>query len=405
MIQEQRDASRVFDGLVVVDLTRHIAGPLCTQMLGDLGATVIKVESLRGDDSRQEEPFYKETSLYYMNYNRNKVSLALDFRSPDALPVLEDLVRKADVLVQNFRPGVMAQMGLEEKRIRELNKDIIYLSVSGFGPKGPYAKRAAMDEVLQAMSGLMGLTGPLAGPPTMVGAPIIDNLTGIYAFGAVTAALFYKVRTGKGQSVEVNLFGAALLATNPSVTRFLVDGVEEKHNGNRNRYVAGINSYETRDGYVHFVAYSNTHWQRLASRIGGDTLAQDDRYKTMELRWEQVDEIDRLIVSWTKQHATNEIVEMMEADGIPCGPVRSIGQVALDPELRAAERIVGLEHPNGEELPFLAMPVSFSATPPTQRLSPPLIGEHSRWVLGQFLGMPDDEVSGLIERGVVGCPT
>jgi CoA:oxalate CoA-transferase len=283
-----------------------------------------------------------------------------------------------------------------------LNENVIYVSVSGFGPKGPYATRAAFDEVLQAMSGLMALTGPVDGLPTTIGVPIIDTLTGVYTFGATLAALYHRLQTGRGQSVEANLFGAALVASNPSITRFFADGVEESRNGNRNRYVAGVNTYRTKDGYVHFVAYSDSHWSRLASRIGPEALVEDDRYKTIEHRTERIDEVDALISSWTTRHVTSEIVAFMEADGIPCGEVRSIGMVASDPELRTAGRIVDLDHPNGAALPFLAMPLDFSETPQSVRLPPPRVGEHSRSVLSDYAGLSQDEVASLINRGVVG---
>jgi crotonobetainyl-CoA:carnitine CoA-transferase CaiB-like acyl-CoA transferase len=390
----------ILNGVVVVDLSRHIAGPLCTQLLGDLGATVIKVEGLRGDDSRVEEPLYRGTSLYYMNYNRSKRSISVDFRSPEASEILEPLISRADILVQNFRPGVMAKMGLSETRIRELSADIIYVSVSGFGSRGPNAHLPAFDEVLQAMSGLMSLTGARDGAPTLIGVPIIDNLTGVYAFASSLAALYHRRTTGRGQTIDVNLLGAALTVVNPSITRFYADGVEESRNGNRNRYVAGINTYETQDGFIESVSYSDAHWAKLVERIGKPDLAQDARYSTIESRAQHVDEVDAILSDWMAGFTNREILAVMEADGIPCGAVRSVGEVARDPELRLAERLVDLLHPTGEELPFLRMPVEFSLTPAEVELPPPQLGEHTTWVLREFLGMSAAQAEALIDRGV-----
>lgn len=394
----------LLSGVAVVDMTRHIAGPYCAQMLGDMGADVVKVESLRGDDTRQEEPIHDGTSVYYMNYNRNKRSISIDFRSPHALRVLEPLVAGATVLLQNFRPGVMDQMGLSERRIRDLSPSVVYVSVSGFGSKGPYAKLPAFDEVLQAMSGLMALTGPAGGSPTLVGVPIIDTLTAVYALAATMSGLYYRQRTGIGQTIEVNLYGAALSAVNPSITRFVADGIEDRQNGNRNRYEAGINTYATADGFVHLVAYADAHWSKIAARIDGPGLVSDPRYLTIEARARRMDEIDTLIASWMRSRTTADVMQVMAEDGVPCGEVRTISQVARDPELVAAERLVSLTHPNGEELPFLAMPVEFSRTPQTVRWGPPAIGEHSWSVLTEVLGLSESEATNLINLGVVGTP-
>jgi crotonobetainyl-CoA:carnitine CoA-transferase CaiB-like acyl-CoA transferase len=394
-------SNQALGGIVVVDLTRHIAGPYCTQMLGDMGADVIKVESLRGDDTRQEEPFYEGSSLYFMNYNRNKRSIALDLRSSEAHEVLDALIARADVLIQNYRPGVMADMGYSWERLRRLNPRLLYVSVSGFGPRGPYADRPAFDEVLQAMSGLMDLTGPADGTPTLVGVPIIDTLTAVYALGATIAGLFHRERTGEAQAIEVNLYGCALSAVNPSLTRFLASGAVDRRNGNRNRYEAGINTYRTLDGYVHLVAYSDAHWQRLARRIGGEALAGDARYATVQRRSQAIDTIDELVATWTAQRSTRDVLDSMVEDGVPCGPVRSITDVASDPELVDAERTVMLRHPNGDQLPFLAMPIEFSATPPGVRTDPPDVGAHTEEVLRQ-LGIEPDRIEGWLRKGVIG---
>lgn len=402
MLEATPQTRDLLSGVVVVDFTRHIAGPFCSQMLGDMGADVIKVESLRGDDTRQEEPIYDGTSVYYMNYNRNKRSIAVDFRSPHAHRVLEPIVRRADVLIQNFRPGVMAQMGLSEERIRELNPSVVYVSVSGFGSKGPYARRAAFDEVLQAMSGLMALTGPVGGTPTLVGVPIIDTLTGVYTLGATMAGLYHRQRTGIGQTIEVNLYGAALTAVNPSITQYATEGIEDTQNGNRNRYEAGINTYATSDGYVHLVAYADAHWAKLAARIGGQALMADARYGTIAARAQRMDEVDDVIAGWMRRFTTDEVVRLMDQDGVPCGEVRRIRDVAADPELRAADRLVDLIHPNGDRLPFPAMPIEFSSTPTSVRFAPPGVGEHSAWVLNEFLGLSTEETAELMRYGVVG---
>jgi crotonobetainyl-CoA:carnitine CoA-transferase CaiB-like acyl-CoA transferase len=393
------ESSPVLAGIRVLDLGRHIAAPFCAQMLGDMGAEVIKVESLHGDDTRGEEPRFDGSSLYFMNYNRNKKSIAVDLRSEPGKEVLTRLIERSDVLIQNFRPGVMEAMGFPYSRMATLNPRLIYLSISGFGAKGPYADRAAFDEVLQAMSGLMELTGQADGMPTLVGQPIVDTLTAVFAFSAVLLALFQRNTTDKGQEITVNLFGSALQAVNPSISYFLATGIADKRAGNGNRYEAGINTYRTRNGYVHLVAYADSHWAALATRIAGSHLASDSRYATVELRAQHKGVIDDLIQEWMGKYTTQEILEMMVEDGIPCGSVRSIPDVATDPELRQADRLVDIRNSNGNTVPMFKLPIDLTAAPSAVRLPPPLLGEHTMEVATELLGYPRSVVETWCSEG------
>jgi crotonobetainyl-CoA:carnitine CoA-transferase CaiB-like acyl-CoA transferase len=357
-------------------------------MLGDMGAEVIKVESLHGDDTRGEEPRFDGSSLYFMNYNRNKKSIAVDLRSDAGKEILTRLIERSDVLIQNFRPGVMEAMGFPYSRLAAINPKLVYLSISGFGAKGPYADRAAFDEVLQAMSGLMDLTGQVDGMPTLVGQPIVDTLTAVFAFSAVLLALYHRNAMGKGQEISVNLYGSALQMVNPSISYFLTTGIADTRAGNSNRYEAGINTYPTRDGYVHLVAYANSHWIALANRIAGSELASDRRYTTVELRAQHKDAIDTLIRDWMIRYPTQEVLDMMVEDGIPCGAVRSIPDVATDPELRQADRLVDVPNANGNQVPLFKLPIDLSAAPSAVRMPPPLLGEHTLEITTELLGYP-----------------
>jgi CoA:oxalate CoA-transferase len=398
---ESMKRNMILEGVTVIDLCRHIAGPYCAQMLGDMGAEVIKVESLRGDDTRVEEPRYDGASLFFMNYNRNKKSIAVDLRSETGKGIFARLVERSDVLIQNYRPGVMTSMGFPNERLMQLNPLLIYLSVSGFGSKGPYANRAAFDEVLQAMSGLMAITGQVDGMPTLVGQPIVDILTGTLAFAATLLGLRQRDMTGEGQQIEVNLYGCALQAVNPSITRYLTTGSEDERNGNRNRYEAGINTYATRDGYVHLVAYANAHWAALANRIRGPELASDPRYATIEERAKHMNEIDDMIGGWMANYTTQEVIDMMVEDGVPCGPVRSIPEVSMDPELRQANRLVDVPSPHGNPVPLLNLPIDVAETPPSVRRPPPLLGEHTMEIACDFLGYPRSTVEQWCAEGTV----
>lgn len=388
-------------GLVVVDLTRHIAGPYCTQILGDMGADVIKVESLAGDDTRLDQPVVDGIPLYFTIFNRNKRSLSLDFRNPSSHTILDGLIQRADVLIQNFRPGVMEKMGYPTTRVRELRPDIVYVSISGFGPRGTYAGQPAFDEVLQAMSGLMELTGQPDGPPTLVGVPVIDILTGLYAVTATLVALVHRTRTGVGQTIDTNLYETALNTVNPSITRFLLDRVGDHRNGNQNRHEAGINTYRTLDDDMMIVAFSDGHWRLLATEIGGPELASDPRFASIELRAASAQELDLLVSRWTATQTREAILDRLSVIGVPCGPVRTISDVASDPDLQ--ERLITV-HANGRPVPVIKLPIDMSLTPPREPLDPPALGEHTHSILTDFLEFSDQEVQSLIEGGVIAPP-
>jgi CoA:oxalate CoA-transferase len=318
---------RVLAGLRVVELGRHIAGPFCAQMLGDAGADVIKVESPRGDPGRLVAPFAGPTSLYFVNFNRNKRSIALDLRTAEGRGILVDLIAQADVFVHNYRPGVVEQLGVDVAALHDVNPGLIGVGISGFGREGPYAEQPAYDDVLQAMSGLMSLTGFADGPPLIVGAPIIDCTTGLYAFTAVLLGLAQRSQTGKGSVLSVSMLDCAMSLVNWSYSRYLTTGEVDNRSGNQNRYYACIGTHRTRDGYVQIIADTDAAWRALAELMGRSDLAEDGRLRTAEGRADAKDEVAAAIDDHTSLlQACNRLRNGVTTHLETCRDIRHTGQ-------------------------------------------------------------------------------
>ncbi|MEO5965306.1 MAG: CoA transferase, partial [Candidatus Limnocylindrales bacterium] len=309
------------DGFRVLDLSRFIAGPFCGQILGDMGADVIKVERPGGEDARSQGPFLDGESLYAMAYNRNKSSLTLDTRNPLAGPVLERLVAWADVLIENYRPGTLAAMGLGWERLHQAYPRLVLTSLSGFGQTGPLAERPLFDPIAQAASGLMSLTGEPDGPPMLAGTYIADHVAGLYGAIGTQAALMARAWTGVGQRVDVASLDAlvSVLGTRPMAYAML--GAQSERRGSRDPYSAPANVFPTTDGHVYLHAGTDSLFPRLCAVIGRDDLAADPQFATIASRLGNVDALEAEVAAWTSARSSDEVEAVMAAAGVPCATV------------------------------------------------------------------------------------
>lgn len=387
-------------GIKVIDLSRFIAGPYCGVMLGDLGADVVKVERVgRGDDTRSFVPQHGTESLYTIAMNRNKRSVGLNLRSPDGQTTLRKLIVEADVVIENFVPGTLEKMGCGWDDMSALNPRLIMARISGFGQTGPYAKRPCFDVIAQAMSGLMDMTGPVDGPPTAAGVFVVDFSTALYATIGILAALQDRHRTGKGQLVECALLNSAVSMLLTAIPDYLLNGTEVTRAGTRDRFNAPGDVFPTADGdWIILITVGDDKFQRLAEIMEAPELATDPRFATNLGRLENRDAIEAIVSDWTQRHHTEELLQRIEAAGIPCAKVARISDVANNPHLRETGHIIELEQPNGP-VPIQGFPYRLHGSPQAIHRRAPLCGEHTDEVLSEWLGFSAEAIGQLKEVG------
>jgi len=394
--------SGALDGVRVVDLTRALAGPYCTLMLGDHGADVIKVELPGvGDETRQwAPPHMKGVSAYYLSINRNKRSLTLDLKHPDGKRVLERLIERADVVVENFSPGTLGRLGFSDERVRELNKRSILCHISGFGQDGPGRAWAAYDLIVQGMGGIMSLTGEPDRMPVMVGVPEGDMIAGMFAAYAIVAALYARERDGTGQVIDATMIGGQVALLSRQAARFFADGTVPKPEGNQHASIVPYQTFRTEDGYVNVCCGNNALFDRFCRAIDLEDLLEDPRYTDNGKR---VTHRDTLVPRLEKRMAElrkDEVVRRLREANVPVGPINSLDEVFADPTVRHLGLIAEVEHPVAGRVRAPGIPVRMDGTPPSVRLHPPLLGEHTHEVLSE-LGFDDAEIRTLRKQGAV----
>jgi crotonobetainyl-CoA:carnitine CoA-transferase CaiB-like acyl-CoA transferase len=387
------------EGLRVLDLSRFIAGPFCAQMLGDMGAEVIKVERPGGEDARHHAPFFKGASIYTMVFNRNKLAITLSTRHKASRPILEKLVRMSDVLVENFRPGTLAEMGFGYERLQELNPRLIITSISGFGQTGPLAQRALFDAIAQAMSGLMSLTGK--GEPTLTGTFIADYVAGLHGVIGTLLALHHRERSGKGQVVDVASLDAmfSCLSTYPSASAML--GEFPQRFGSRDPLTGPANVFKAKDGHIYLHAGTNPLFPRLCKAIGQPELAESADYVDIPGRMKNIEALERIVGTWVAGRTIEEAGTALTKAGIPWGPVNTIADVIASPQIAAREMMLDVEHPTLGTLTLPGIPVKLSASPGAVRKAPPLVGEDNDRVYRDVLGFTEREVAQLRADGAI----
>ncbi len=390
-------------GVTVLDLTRVLSGPYCTMILGDMGARVIKLEQPeRGDDTRAwGPPFVEGESAYFLSINRNKLSVTLDFKHPDGRRLLDSLIDRADVLVENFRPGTLDKIGLGHAEAARRWPRLVYCSVSGFGQTGPKRKLPGYDAVVQAEGGLMSITGPGDGTPYRLGVAIADIVSGMFAAQGVTLALLSRERTGRGQLVDVAMLDsvAALLTYQAGI--YFATGTAPTRMGNRHPTIVPYETFEASDGDFVIAVGNDEQWRRFCAVTGLDALATDPRYATNAARVSGYDALRPLLADHLRTRTRQAWIETLTSAGVPCGSVRDLGEVLTDPHLVAREMISRLPHPVAGEVGTLGTPIKLSDTPGTLRIAPPTIGQHTDEVLQNDLHLDLAEIDRLRRERVI----
>ena len=398
-------------GVTVLDLTRVLAGPTCTQLLGDLGADVIKIERPgAGDDTRKfAPPFLRDgggadtsESAYYMGANRNKRSIALDIAKPEGAEIARRLARDAGCLVENFKTGNLAKYGLSHDDLKVGNPGLVYCSVTGFGQTGPYAFRPGYDFLLQGMAGLMSITGEPDGEPQKVGVPIADVMAGMYAGVAICAALRHSALTGEGQYIDIGMMDTTVAMLANAGMNYLHAGSLGRL-GNAHPNIVPYQPFETADGYIIVAIGNDDQFRRFCDLAERPGLAVDPDYAANDSRVRNRDALIPVLKEIFRKRTSEEWLAALEAEKIGCGPINDLQQVFDDPHVADREMVVRMEHPlagpNGAAV--IASPMRLSRTPVDYRQAPPLLGEHTEEVLQEKLGMGDGELSALRDKGVI----
>jgi CoA:oxalate CoA-transferase len=371
-------------GVKVLDLTRVLSGPFCTALLGDLGADVIKVEAPEGDSVRGQGAIRDGLSWYFAQFNRNKRSVRLDLRKPAAKAILARLIERSDVLVENFRPGVLARMGFDDDRLKALQPRLVTCSINGFGSTGPYRDRPAFDFIAQAMSGFMSVNGGPDDPPLRSGLPISDLVAGLYAALSITAAVLHARATGQGQRAEVSLTNGLVSLLAYIATNTFATGVTPPRSGNDHPIAAPYGLFPTRDGQIALAPADDAFFRRLADALGEPGLKTDPLYATQPARVANRARINAIVGGKLAGNTTAYWVETLNAAGVPCGPVNSVADVFADPQIQAQQMVIDVDHPGHGLVRMLGFPIKLSETPCRVRRSAPRLGEHSDEVLAEL---------------------
>lgn len=389
-------------GVRVVDLTRALAGPYCTLMLGDHGADVIKVELPgTGDETRQwAPPHINGVSAYFLSINRNKRSITVDLKHADGKRVLERLIESADVVVENFSPGTLERLGFAPERIRDLNRRAVLCRISGFGQDGPGRAWPAYDLIVQGMGGIMSLTGPKGGAPIMFGVPEADMVAGMFAAFAIVAALHARERTGEGQVIDATMIGGQVALLSRQAARYFADGTVPGPEGNEHASIVPYQTFRASDGFVNVCCGNNALWERCCRALDLEELLEDPRYadnaKRVRHRDTLVPRLEQRIASLTKR----EVVKRLREANVPVGPINDLGEVFTDPTVRHLGLVAETDHAEAGRVRAPGIPVRMDGTPPSVRLPPPLLGEHTDAILSEA-GFAVDEIAALRRDGVV----
>ena len=385
------------EGIRVLDLGRYQAGPRCALMFARMGAEVIKVESLSGDESRANGPTVRGQSAYWVQYNSGKKSLAIDLRTGEGKEVLRDLVKVSDILLQNFRPGTIEAMGFGYDALAKLNPRIVMVNVSAYGQYGPYRDRIGFDPIGQALGGLMSLTGLPDGPPIKTFFPLIDRITALHATIGALAALRERELSGQGQAIDVCLADTGFTVNEIPISAYLGEGIVQERQGNG----AGLsNAYETADGMVYISANSNAIWERVCQALGKRQWLKDHLFSTREGRIEYASKLQAELAAWFMARTTQEAVDHLSSFSVPCAPVNDVEQAAKEPHLHEREIMVEVPDPVAGSIHVTGKMIKFSRTPMAVG-SAPVVGEHTEEILRDTLGYSRQRIDALRGQGVV----
>ncbi|WP_289058907.1 CaiB/BaiF CoA-transferase family protein [uncultured Mesotoga sp.] len=393
--------SKPLEGISVLDLTRVLAGPFCTMLLCDMGANVVKVERPEGgDDSRSFSPFVGDDSAYFMSINRGKKSITLNLKTVEGKKLLERLIERFDVLVENFRPGVFERLGFPVQRLREINPRLIYTCSSGFGHSGPMSYRTAYDLIIQGLSGMMSITGPDENSPTKVGSSIADIFCGTFACIGILAALHSRNLTGKGQKVDVAMLDSMVSVLENAIARYAATGEPPVPIGNRHPSIAPFASFKTLDGIINIAVGNDVLWEKFCKAIGRPEMCDDPKFVNNPARVRNLEELMEILGGELEKRTSDEWLGVFGKLDIPSGKINNIADIFEDEQIRAREMIVEVPHRCGN-VKMPGVPIKFSDTPASIAGPAPLLGEHNREVYAGMLGLSDLEMEELKRKGII----
>ena len=391
-------------GVRVLDLSRVLAGPYCTMMLGDLGADIIKIEAPGlGDDTRHWGPPFAPggESAYFLCVNRNKRSMTLNLKSEQGLKILKELIRQSDILVENFRVDTMGKWGLGYEALQELKPGLIYCTITGYGYTGPYRQLPGYDFVIQAQGGVMSITGPEQGEPYKVGVAIADITAGLFACNAILAALFDHQRSGRGQRIDISLFDSQIAWLANVASNYLISGEKPLRYGNAHPNIVPYQTFKASDGYFALGIGNDNQWRLFCEKAGKKEWADDIRFRANADRVKNRSELIPLLDELFTQYDIAHWLSILGTIGVPCGPINSIDQVMNDPQVQAREMVIDIEHPSAGSIRMVASPLKIPTAPPVVRLPPPMLGEHTEQILQELLGFDEKTVHDMHTAQVI----
>ena len=391
------------EGIRVVDLTRILAGPYCTMMLGDMGAEVIKIENPDGGDDTRGwgPPFLNGVSTYFISINRNKKSLTLNLKNERGKELLRDLIRKGDVVVENFRPGALDKLGFSWEEIHRINPAVIFASLSGFGQTGPRRSEPGFDVVIQGEGGIMSITGEPDGPPSKFGASIADITAGMLAAQGVLLSLYHREKTGVGQMVDVGMLDGQVALLTYHANNYFGTGKLPPRRGNKHPSITPYETYECKDGYFNLGVGNDSLWRRFCDAMGLGDIKEDPKFAINKDRVDNRLELQEILDAFFAEKTVGETLEALREAGIPCGPINNLEQVLNEPQVLAREMVVDVDVPVAGPTKVTGVPIKLSETPGAVRTPPPTLGQHTEEVLESVLGMDEEQRNALRDEGVV----
>lgn len=396
------DNISALNGIRILDLTRVLSGPFCTMLLADFGAEVIKVERpVLGDDSRHYGPFINGESSYFMSLNRNKKSITLNLKSEDGKAFFLELVKSADVVVENFRVGTMDKLGLGYENLKQYNPNLIYASITGFGYTGPFRERAAYDGIIQAMSGIMSITGEKGGQPVRVGSSISDIFAGIFCSYGIVAALLHRLKTGEGQFIDVGMLDCQVAVLENAIIKYLVTGIVPSPQGTTHGSIFPFEVFPTADSTIMVAAGNDELWRKFCIAIEAIELSQDVRFSTNPNRQKNHGEMYSLLCKKMIKKTTGYWQQVLDSYGIPCSPINTIDEVVNNPQVKARDMIIDVDHKTAGKTQIPGIPVKMSRTPGMIKKTSPLLGENTKEILQEYVGLNCSEIEEMYLNGVI----
>ncbi len=394
----------LLDGVRVIDLTRVLAGPYCTQMLGDLGADVIKIEApTRGDDTRHWGPPFAVggESAYFLSANRNKRSVTLNLKSAEGLAILRKLIAQGDVLVENFRAGTLERWGLDYETLQQIRPGLIYCSITGYGYDGPFKEKPGYDFMVQALSGFMSVTGVADGKPVRAGIAIADLSSGIFAGNAILASLFARERTGQGQRIDISLLDSQVALMSYVASNYLVSGETPQRYGNGHPNIVPYQEFKAKDDYFAFAAGNDGQWRKFCEAVGKSEWLEDERFVTNVARVANRDAVVARLNELFAAKNASEWMALCDEIGLPAAPILTIDKLFAHPQIKARQMRIESPHPTAGTIPIVASPLNIPSSPTSVRYPPPLLGQHTQEILTEFTELTPNQISQLQKDGVV----